>query len=234
VGHRERRELAARSGHLRLVGWGVLAAQSSAPRTRREALLLGSLAVLGPPAQIDPTIPSLPDPLIVEAYEQAARRNVLAALNPAVFPGYWSVCADGRGFGYGNTYPSLDGHQLTDALLWLGQTAVVEQNFDYVRSFQREDGLFPIAILPAQAGKEIGPSGYTAKVASNGGLYAHWVPGNPLAALASPTYVQNCDVIFRHTLDRSWLASRIESVNLAANFLASLVTPEGAVGRAGY
>ena len=28
-----------------------------------------------------------------------------------------TVCADGRGFGYGNSYPSLDGHQLTDALI---------------------------------------------------------------------------------------------------------------------
>jgi len=61
---------------------------------------------------------ALPDPLIVEAYRKAADQNVVAAVNPKVFPGYFSVCADGHGFGYGNTYPSLDGHQMSDALLW--------------------------------------------------------------------------------------------------------------------
>lgn len=202
---------------------------------RRDFLRLGlvaSLANAAPPADL--TIPSLPDPLLLEAYEQAARLNVLAAVNPAVFPGYWSVCADGRGFGFGNTYPSLDGHQMTDALLWLDREETVRQNFDYVRSFQRSDGALPIAILPAEAGKRIGPTGYAAEVAPNGGLYTHWVPGNPLAALAGPTYIQNADVIFRRTLDRDWLSARIDSINRAAAFLAALVTPEGAVRGAGY
>jgi hypothetical protein len=178
--------------------------------------------------------PVLPDALIVEAYQNAARLNVLAAVNPQVFPGYWSVCADGRGFGYGNTYPSLDGHQLTDALLWLGQAETVKANWDYVRRFQRPDGCLPLAILPAQAGKDIGPKGYPGVVAANGGLYTHWVPGNPLAALASPTFIQNADVIFRHTQDRRWLASQIASVNLAAEYLASLTSEQGAVRGGGY
>jgi hypothetical protein len=178
-------------------------------------------------------VPELPDRQIVEAYEKSARQNVLAAVNPRVFFGYWSVCADGKGHGYGNTYPSLDGHQMTDALLWLGQVAVVKANWDYVRSFQREDGCLPLAILPGAAGRTIGPGGSGA-VAPNGGLYAHWVSGNPLAALASPTYVQNADAIFRQTLDRQWLAAQIASVNRAADFLASLTTDEGAVKGAGY
>ena len=76
--------------------------------------------------------PELPDPLIGEAYGKAATQNVLAAVNPQVFPGYWSVCADGQGHGYGNTFPALDGHQMTDALLWLGQVEVVTANWDYV------------------------------------------------------------------------------------------------------
>jgi hypothetical protein len=205
--------------------------------TRRALLRLGVGLASGPVASATPVpihVPQLPDDLIVEAYENAARLNVLAALNPSVFPGYWSVCADGRGFGYGNTYPSLDGHQMTDALLWLGQVEAVKANWDYVRSFQREDGCLPLAILPAQAGKDIGPAGFPGVVAANGGLYRHWVPGNPLAALASPTYIQNADVIFRHTLDRRWLASEIASVNLAADFLASLTTDQGIVKGGGY
>ena len=62
---------------------------------------------------------------------------MLAAVNPKVFFGYFSVCADGKGYGYGNTYPSLDGHQMTDALLWLGQVDVAKANWNYVRKFQR-------------------------------------------------------------------------------------------------
>src|SRR6202035_2645326 len=121
--------------------------------SRRDVLSPGAaLALLGAAANLRAArkVPSvaLPDRLIAEAYEKAASQNVLAAVNRKIFPGYFSVCADGHGFGYGNTYPSLDGHQLTDALLWLGQTGVAKGNWDYVRGFQRGDGSLPIAILP--------------------------------------------------------------------------------------
>ena len=161
-------------------------------------------------------------------------QNVLAAVNPKVFPGYFSVCADGQGFGYGFSYPSLDGHQMSDALLWLGEVETVKLNWDYVRSFQQPNGRLPLAILPPHAGQPIGPSGSQATVDANGGLYEHWVPGNPLAALASPTYIQNADAIYRHTLDRPWLQAQIDSVNLAADYLATLTTAEGVVRGAGY
>ena len=179
-------------------------------------------------------VPDLPDEHLVTAHRHAASDNVLAAVNPEVFPGYFSVCADGQGFGYGFTYPSLDGHQMTEALLWLGEVETVKLNWDYVRSFQKPDGHLPLAILPPLAGQPIGPAGTQATVDVNGGLYTHWVPGNPLAALASPTYIQNADVIYRHTLDRDWLEKQIDSVNLAADFLATLTTPEGIVRGAGY
>lgn len=175
--------------------------------------------------------PDLPDAEIVRAYERAASQNVLAAVNPKVFAGYWSVCADGQGYGYGNTYPSLDGHQMTDALLWLGQAEVAKANWAYVRSFQRPNGQLPLAILPGMAGKLL-PN--NTPVDANGGLYKHWVPGDPLRALAGPTYIQNADAIFRHTQDRAWLRAQLPSVNLAADYLASLTTEAGAVAGAGY
>ena len=184
------------------------------------------------PASFD--VPQLPDAELVETYRHAATDSVLAAVNPAVFPGYFSVCADGQGFGYGNSYPSLDGHQMTDALLWLGRVEVVKQNWDYVRSFQQPNGRLPLAILPSLAGQKIGVGQAQGTVDTNGGLYEHWVPGNPLAALASPTFIQNADVIYRHTRDRDWLAAQIDSVNLAADYLASLTTPEGMVQGGGY
>ena len=176
----------------------------------------------------------IPDSLIMEAYERAATQNVLAAINPKIFFGYFSVCADGKGFGYGNTYPSLDGHQMTDALLWLGQVDVVKANWDYVKTFQKQNGQLPLAILPEEAGKKIGPIGFQAPVDPNGGLYRHWVPGDPLRALAGPTYIQNADVIFRYTQDLEWLQKELPSINLTADYLASLVTNEGAVRGAGY
>lgn len=176
----------------------------------------------------------IPDPLIVEAYEKASTQNVLAAVNPNIFFGYFSVCADGIGFGYGNTYPSLDGHQMSDALLWLGKEDVVKANWDYVKGFQKSKGELPIAILPAEAGKNIGPPGFQSPVDSNGGLYRHWVPGDPLRALAGTTYIQNADIIFRFTQDREWLLKQLPSVNLTADYLASMVTLGGAVAGAGY
>ncbi len=176
----------------------------------------------------------LPDSLIVVAYQHAVNQNVLAAVNPDIFFGYFSVCADGKGFGVGNTYPSLDGHQMTDALLWLDQVDVVKANWDYVKSFQRPDGQLPLAILPSEAGKMIGPENFQVSVDPNGGLYRHWVPGNPLRALAGTTYIQNADVIFRHSQDLKWLLHELPSINLTANYLASLVTEEGAVNGAGY
>jgi len=188
----------------------------------------------GPHASAAGSWPDLPDRAIARAYERAATQNVMAAVNPRVFFGYWSVCADGQGFGYGYTYPSLDGHQMTDALLWLGQVDAVKANWDYVRSFQRPDGSLPIAVLPNLAGKQAGEGDHLATVAANGGLYTHWVPGNPLQALADPTYIQNADDIFRMTLDLNWLKAQLPSVNLSADHLGSLVDERGAVRGAGY
>ncbi|MGN6436705.1 MAG: hypothetical protein ACTHMM_09225 [Agriterribacter sp.] len=195
-------------------------------------LIVFSLLPQAKPQQQDSIF--LPDELITEAYYKAAHQNVLAAVNNAVFNGYFSVCADGKGFGYGNTYPSLDGHQMSDALLWLGQINTVKANWDYVRSFQKPDGRLPIAILPAEAGKKIGPKNYQADVDSNGGLYKHWVPNDPLRALAGATYIQNADIIFRFTSDKQWLSQQLPSINLTADYLASMITKEGAVGGAGY
>ena len=177
------------------------------------------------------SFPRLPDALLEETYRQAATKNVLAAVNPEVFPGYWSVCANGQDFGYGNSYPSLDGLQLADALLWLGQEETVRQNWDYVRTFLKEDGSLPLAILPASAGQSFGNR---VSVDPNGGLYTHWVIGNPLAALAAPTFIVNTQILYEYNQDRDWLAQRIDAVNLSAEQLMSLTTEDGRVRGAGY
>jgi hypothetical protein len=165
----------------------------------------------------------LPDPMIVEAYEKASSQNVLAAVNNDVFFGYFSVCADGIGFGYGNTYPSLDGHQMSDALLWLGKVDIVKANWEYVKKFQKENGELPLAILPDMGGKLIGPAGFQTSVDQN-----------PLRALAGVTFIQNADIIFRFTHDYNWLKANLPFINLSGDNLASLVTEDGSVGGAGY
>jgi hypothetical protein len=196
-------------------------------------LWMSSRGLSAEPAGPGVPIPEIPDAELAAAYERAAVQNVQAAVNPKVFVGYWSVSADGQGFGYGNSYPSLDGHQMADALLWLGHVDVVKANWDYVRSFQRSDGQLPLAIFPANAAKGLTAEKRAAEP-NNGGLYQHWVPGNPLAALADPTYIQNADVLYRHTLDRAWLAAQMASVHRSAEHLATLVTEQGRVKGAGY
>ncbi len=150
-------------------------------------------------------------------YKHSAEKNVLAALNPKVFFGYFSVCADGQGFGYGNTYPSLDGHQLSHALLFLGRVDEVLANWEYVKRWQNPNGQMPIMID-----------------ANGKGLYVHWVPGDPLRALGATTLAHNAYAIYTHTLDDNWLRGNLECINKSAGFLESLMTPEGRVGGAGY
>jgi hypothetical protein len=82
-------------------------------------------------------------PEIAEAYTQAAEKNVLAALNPKIFFGYFSVCADGQGHGGNTTFPGLDWGQSAEALLWLGRRNEVLASWEYVKGFQRPDGLMP-------------------------------------------------------------------------------------------
>jgi hypothetical protein len=151
------------------------------------------------------------------AYQHSVQNNVLAALNPKVFFGYFSVCADGQGFGYANTYPSLDGHQLSHALLFLGRKEEVLANWEYVKRYQKPSGHLPIMID-----------------SKGEGLYVHWCPGDPLRALGAVTYAHNAYAIYTHTLDDVWLRANLQSVNLAMEYLASLVTPDGRVGGAGF
>ena len=55
------------------------------------ACFVTELALAGEPTP-RVRVPDLPDRLIVEAYQRAAVQNVLASVNPKVFPGYWCVC----------------------------------------------------------------------------------------------------------------------------------------------
>jgi len=169
------------------------------------------------------------------AYRQAAEKNILAALNPKVFFGYFSVCADGIGHGNNTTFPGLDWWQIGEALLWLGREKEVLASWEYVKPFQREDGLVPFAIFPDIAGKTVpAVAPYTLTAEANGAIFKHWFPGDPLRTLANVTTLIFADAIYRHTGDKNWLAQQTAMLTRTTDWLIGQVTPEGLVGGGGF
>jgi hypothetical protein len=180
-------------------------------------------------------IPAYLDADIAEAYRQAAEKNVLAALNEKVFFGFFSVCADGLGHGGNTTFPGLDWGQSAEALLWLGRRAEVLASWEYVKRFQREDGLLPFAILPDLAGKTVMMEGkYEMSVADNGAVFVHWVPGNPLRTLANVTFLLLAEAIFAQTADAAWLSAQSPWLRRAADWLLGGITQDGLMPGAGF
>jgi len=174
-------------------------------------------------------------PDIGEAYRAAADNNVLAALNPEVFFGYFSVCADARGHGNNTTFPGLDWGQSAEALLWLGRTAEVLASWEYVKGFQRDDGLIPFAILPDLAGQTVMAEGaYALSANARGAVFVHWVPGNPLRTLANVTFLLLADAIYAHTSDRQWLLEQLPWLRRATAWLQGQVTEEGLMPGGGF
>ena len=175
------------------------------------------------------------DSLLAEAYRAAAEKNVLRALNPKVFFGYFAVCADGKGHGNNTTYPGLDWGQSAEALLWLGRTAEVLASWDYVKGFQRDDGLVPFAILPSSAGTTSMVHGrYPLTVDKRGAVFVHWVPGNPLRTLANVTFLLLADAIWTQTGDRAWLQAQAPCLRKAAEWLLKQITPDALMPGGGF
>jgi len=175
------------------------------------------------------------DPLLAEAYRAAAEQNVLRALNPKVFFGYFSVCADGKGHGHNTTFPGLDWGQSAEALLWLGRRAEVLASWEYVKNFQRDDGLAPFAILPDSAGTTSMVNGrYPLAVDERGAVFEHWVPGNPLRTLANVTFLLLADAIWSQTDDRAWLQAQAPCLRRAAEWLLTQITPDGLMRGGGF
>jgi len=175
------------------------------------------------------------DPLLNEAYFQAAEHNVLAAVNHDVFHGYFSVTAGAGHFGSDTTFPGLDWGQSLEALLWLGQQATALASWAYVRSFVREDGLVPFCINPSEAGRTLKIHGhYDLRVEDNGAVFDHWCPGNPFRALGNVTLLQVARAIVRHTDDRQWLADQLPVIRRVVDWILSLLTEEHLVRGAGF
>lgn len=181
------------------------------------------------------SIPDMPDPLLTKAYEMAASRNVLAAVNNDIFYGFFSVCADGIGFGNDSTFPGLDWGQAAEALLLLGKEDLVRASWDYVKPFQRSDGLLPFAIFPGVAGTTVAaPYGYPLTIEANGGVFRHWVPGDPLRTLAAVTHIHLADAIIRYTGDNAWLEAQAQSLELTIRWFEHMTNVDGQIGGGGF
>lgn len=175
------------------------------------------------------------DSLLAEAYCAAAEQNVLRALNPKIFFGYFSVCADGQGHGHNTTFPGLDWGQSAEALLWLGRKEEVLASWEYVKGFQRDDGLVPFAILPDSAGTTTMVSGrYPLVVGEHGAVFEHWVPGNPLRTLANVTFLVLADAIWSQTGDRAWLQAQAPHLRKAVEWLLTQITPDSMMHGGGF
>jgi len=174
-------------------------------------------------------------PSIADAYRQAAEKNVLAALNPKVYFGFCSVCVDGKGHGWDTTFPGLDWGQTADALLWLGRKAEVLSSWEYVKKFQREDGLVPFAIFPSEAGtSKLVFDKYPFTITANGAIFKHWFPGDPLRTLANVTFLLLADAIFEQTEDRQWLVAQMPWLRPAAEWLQTQITADGLIHGGGF
>src|ERR1039458_3306136 len=72
--------------------------------------------------------PSIADAEIRAGVEAAVFKNLLPAATEQDYPGYFTICADGRAFG-GATWPGLDSWQMAGAYLLLGRTRLL---LDYI------------------------------------------------------------------------------------------------------
>jgi len=89
------------------------------------------------------------DPGIRAGVEAAVFKNLLPAATERVYPGHFTINADGGGFGNDTTWPGLDSWQMVGPYLQLGRARMVLDYFEFVRASQRKDGNIPFAIFTA-------------------------------------------------------------------------------------
>ena len=87
------------------------------------------------------------DPEIRAGMEAAVLKNLIPAATERVYPGHFTINADGGGYGRDTTWPGLDPWQMAGPYLQLGRTRLVLDYFEFVRASQRKDGNIPFAIF---------------------------------------------------------------------------------------
>jgi hypothetical protein len=199
-------------------------------------------------------IKSIADAEICEGVGAAVHKNLLPSATEIFYPGHFTICADGGGYGNNTTWPGLDSWQMAGAYLLLGRTRLAQDYFDFVRASQRKDGNIPFAIFTGDTqpggcllGLKQPDDVFTYKppvreglpassqeTRSWIGLFKHWHPKDPLGALGTVCYVLTAGEIFDVTRSASWLRDKFASIEAAAKFLLTLRDDNGLVGGAGF
>jgi hypothetical protein len=220
-------------------------------------LQLGSrwLRAAEAPANEPDKVHRIADREIRAGVEAAVFRNLIPAATERVYPGHFTINADGGGYGKDSTWPGLDSWQMIGPYLQLGRTRLVLDYFDFVRASQRKDGNIPFAIFNGNTrpggclrGLKYPDDVFTYKPPKREalpassqetrqwiGLFEHWqTKGFPLSSLAPVCYVLTAAEIFNATGSRSWLKERLGSVESAAKFLLTLRKEGGLIGGSGF
>jgi len=219
-------------------------------------VLLAAAMAMGPDQIDQGWIEKVTDPTIRAGVNSAVNENLLPAATEKVYPGHFTINADGRGYGSDTTWPGLDSWQMAGAYLLMGKTRLVKDYFDFVRAAQRKDGNIPFAIFsgdtrpdnsylrgmkwPDDSFKYTPPVREGLPESSRRtrewvGLFKHWeLETNPLANLGPICYVLTAAEIYQSTADRDWLKDHLPSVEATGKYLVTQISSNGLVGGSGF
>jgi hypothetical protein len=77
------------------------------------------------PANESAPVRRIADPEIRAGVEAAVFKNLIPAATERVYPGHFTINADGGGYGSDSTWPGLDSWQMIGPYLHLGRTRLV-------------------------------------------------------------------------------------------------------------
>lgn len=198
---------------------------------------------------------SIVDPEIRAGVEAAVFKNLIPAATERVYPGHFTINADGGGYGNDTTWPGLDSWQMIGPYLQLGRTRLVLDYFDFVRASQRKDGNIPFAIFNGntrpggclrglkypedvftyEPPKRKGLPESSQETRQWIGLFEHWqTKGFPLSTLGPLCYLLTAREIYEATGSRAWLKERLGSIESAAKYLLSRRNESGLIGGSGF
>lgn len=95
---------------------------------------------------------------ILAGVTAALEKSLYPAMRQRVYPGHFTIVANGKTYGAETTWPGLDSWQMAGAYLLLGEYRAILDYFDFVQASQRPcsdkdrfyaDGNVPFAIFPA-------------------------------------------------------------------------------------
>jgi len=217
------------------------------------------LAPLGKTAVSSSDLPDAEQQTVVAGVRAALDKTLYPALLQRVYPGHFTVTADGVGYGSDTTWPGLDSWEMAGAYLLVGKHREVLDYFDFVQASQRRDGNIPFAIFLADKppggmdsylrGLRYPEDVYTYKpVVRPGqptysnmserkwiGLFTHWqVKANPLSVLGPICFILTGQEIYAATKSNIWLTEKLPALEATGRHLLTRISPNGLMSGAGF